>query len=156
MDDNTRVLILGSLPGERSLAAQEYYAHRTNAFWWLMGGVLGEGGLADQPYVKRLHSLRDHRVGLWDVIARADRRGSLDAAIRHATERDLASFATGLPALRAIAFNGGEAARRGRRQLADHAARWTLIDLPSSSAAYAAMPRTAKLATWNCIRDFLR
>lgn len=149
----TRVLILGSLPGERSLAERAYYAHPTNAFWWLMGEVLGEP-LPALPYAERLERMKARHVGLWDVIATARRRGSGDAAIRDATHRDLAGFAAGLPDLRAIAFNGAEAARRGRRQLAG-VDRYALIDLPSSSAAHAGMARAAKLARWQEIGRFL-
>ncbi|MGV3770166.1 MAG: DNA-deoxyinosine glycosylase [Sphingobium phenoxybenzoativorans] len=153
IDTQTRVLILGSLPGERSLAANEYYAHPTNAFWWLVGEVIGEP-LPALPYAERLARLKAHHIGLWDVIATAQRQGSLDGAIRDATHRDLAGLAATLPDLRAIAFNGGEAARRGRRQLAG-VDRYALIDLPSSSAAYAGLPRDGKLAAWREITPFL-
>lgn len=150
---DTRLLILGSLPGERSLSAQQYYAHPSNAFWWLLGEVT-EDALAAMPYTQRLERLKAHRIGLWDVIGSADRKGSLDSAIRNAVHRDLANFAATLPELRAIAFNGGEAARRGRRQLAG-IDRYTLIDLPSSSAAHAGMPRAAKREAWIELRRYI-
>lgn len=150
---DTRLLILGSLPGERSLGAQQYYAHPSNAFWWLLGEAIGEA-LIDIPYEQRLERLKVCRIGLWDVIASAERQGSLDSAIRNAVHRDLASFAAALPKLRAIAFNGGEASRRGRRQLAG-IDRYTLIDLPSSSAAHAGMPRAAKREAWSELRRYI-
>jgi len=155
VDGNTRLLLLGSLPGERSLAAGEYYAHPTNAFWWLIGEVLGEADFPRLPYAQRLEGLKARGVGLWDVIASAQRTGSLDTAIRSATMRNLAAFAEGLPRLRAIGFNGGTAAKAGRRQLAGADGTWHLIDLPSSSAAYAGMPRDAKLAAWREIERYL-
>lgn len=150
---DTRLLILGSLPGECSLAAGQYYAHPTNAFWWLIGEVIGEA-LPALPYDDRLVRLAAHHVGLWDVIATARREGSLDAAIRDATHRDLAGFAATLPDLVAIAFNGGEAAKRGRRQLME-IKHYTLIDLPSSSAAYAGMTRMAKREAWTTLRHWI-
>ena len=146
----TRLLVLGSLPGDRSLAAGEYYAHPTNAFWWLMGEVIGQP-LTGLPYADRLAGLAAHRIGLWDVIASARRQGSLDAAIRDAAHRDLSGFAATLPDLAAIAFNGGEAARRGRRQLAG-VDRYALIDLPSSSAAHAGRSRAQKRDAWMALR----
>ncbi|KMS50872.1 2-hydroxyacid dehydrogenase [Novosphingobium barchaimii LL02] len=155
VDGNTRLLLLGSLPGERSLAAGEYYAHPTNAFWWLIGEVLGEADLPRLPYAQRLEELKTRGVGLWDVIAKAQRTGSLDTAIRSATLRNLEAFAQSLPRLRAIGFNGGTAAKAGRRQLAGADGAWNLIDLPSSSAAYASMPREAKLAAWREIERYL-
>jgi len=156
VDAHTRVLLLGTLPGEKSLAAGEYYANPGNAFWWLIGEVVNESDLRSRPYDERLHVLQSHRIGLWDVIESARRQGSLDTAIREATHRDLTAFARTLPDLRAIAFNGGKAARDGRRELVGQDGRWTLIDLPSSSGAHAAMARADKLAQWRQIEAYLQ
>ena len=116
VDANTRLLVLGSLPGEASLAAQRYYAHPRNLFWTLMGEVLAED-LVGLDYEDRLAALLRHRVGLWDVVAEASRAGSLDAAIRDPHENDLLSLVRSLPELRAVAFNGGTSAKVGLRQL---------------------------------------
>lgn len=156
VDRETRVLLLGSLPGERSLLAQEYYAHPSNAFWWLIGEVLGEPDLAKSPYAQRLARLKARGIGLWDVIATARRQGSLDTAIRDATHRDLAAFAAGLPDLQVIGFNGAAAAKRGRLQLGRWDGPVALVDLPSSSAAYASLSRSAKLAQWRAIEAYLQ
>lgn len=150
---DARLLILGSLPGEESLRQRQYYAHPTNAFWWLVGEAIEEP-LPALPYPERLERLKAHRIGLWDVIATARREGSLDQAIREAEVRDLAGFVGALPDLRAVAFNGQTSARHGRRQLAG-IDRLALVDLPSSSAAHAGMKREAKRAAWVSLRDFL-
>lgn len=131
---DTRLLILGSLPGVRSLAAQQYYAHPTNQFWRLLGAVV-DRPLADMPYDDRLAALRTAKVGLWDVIRSAERRTSSDALIREAEAHDLAALIAGLPDLCMIAFNGGKAAAIGRKQLPPPGA-IALVDLPSSSAAH--------------------
>lgn len=109
---DTRVLILGSLPGVASLAAQQYYAHPRNQFWPLLATVLGQPGLPALDYPQRLAHLQAHGVGLWDVVAQAQRRGSLDTAIRAAQRNDLARLVASLPALRLVAFNGATAPRR--------------------------------------------
>lgn len=145
VDANTRLLILGSLPGDASLKAGQYYGHPQNAFWRLVGGVIGRD-LAALPYPERLGALKAARVGLWDVIATARRPGSLDAAIRGAEAADLRGLVAELPDLRAVAFNGGTAARVGRRALSD-APKVALIDLPSSSPAYT-LPFAEKAAAW--------
>ena len=151
-DDNTRVLICGSLPGERSLAEQRYYAHPSNRFWQLLGAVLG-CDLASLDYDLRIERTIAAGVGLWDVVKSAHRVGSLDAAIHDHEPNELGVFAEGLPKLRAIAFNGGTAARIGRGQIDSH--RLALIDLPSSSAAYAAMPFAEKRERWLVLRAHL-
>lgn len=152
VDDRTRVLILGSLPGDASLKAAQYYAHPRNAFWPLVGGLLGEA-LTALPYEERLDRLRADGVGLWDVIASAERSGSLDAAIRSPEAADLRGLAAGLPDLRAVAFNGGLAARLGRRILTDMEG-IALIDLPSSSPAHARSLEEKRKA-WAALTPFL-
>jgi hypoxanthine-DNA glycosylase len=149
----TRVLVLGSLPGDRSLAAQRYYAHPQNQFWKLMSGVVG----IDLPvldYDARLAALRDAGVGLWDVVGAASRNGSTDAAIRDVTANDLVTLAQSLPSLRAIGFNGGTALTIGRRQLGDAAARYALIALPSSSPLHT-VGLAAKQPAWDVLAAYL-
>ena len=153
VDRDTRLVILGSLPGERSLAERRYYAHPGNRFWHLVGAVIG-CELVPLGYEERLATLLAHHVGLWDVVASAERRGSLDTAIRAHEPNPLAEFAASLPNLRALAFNGAKAAAIGRRQLAGHPAP-ALVDLPSSSAAYAAMPPAEKAERWLALRKFV-
>ena len=150
---DTRVLILGSLPGERSLAEGRYYAHPQNQFWRLVGGAIGRH-FADLEYDERLTALLEAGVGLWDTVASATRRGSLDAAIREAEHNSLADLAASLPALRAVAFNGATSARIGRALLGG--TRYRLLPLPSSSPAYASMPFAEKLRLWRAIGEILR
>jgi hypoxanthine-DNA glycosylase len=149
---DTRLLILGSLPGARSLADRQYYAHPTNQFWRLVGEVTGRP-LAALAYDDRLAALRDARVGLWDVIRTAERRTSSDSDIREADPHDLVALIATLPDLRMIAFNGGTASTIGRRQL-PAPANVTLIDLPSSSAANT-QGYAAKLERWLELREAL-
>ncbi len=152
VDTETRLLILGSLPGDASLKAAQYYAHSRNAFWPLIGGVLGEDLLALR-YEQRLDRLTARGVGLWDVIASAERSGSLDAAIRSPEAADLRGLIGGLPRLRAVAFNGKLAAKLGRRIIGDVAG-IRLIDLPSSSPAHA-IPLAGKANIWNSLTDLI-
>jgi len=152
VDAATRLLILGSLPGDASLKAAQYYAHPRNGFWPLIGGVLDEP-LTALPYPDRLDRLKARGVSLWDVIASAQRSGSLDAAIKSPEAADLRGLIESLPELRAVAFNGGLAAKLGRRILSDLNG-VTLIDLPSSSPAHA-ISLSAKAAGWAILGDFL-
>ena len=152
VDTETRLLILGSLPGDASLKAAQYYAHPRNAFWPLIGGVLGEDLLALR-YEQRLDRLTARGVGLWDVIASAERSGSLDAAIRSPEAADLRGLIGSLPRLRAVAFNGKLAAKLGRRIIGDVAG-VRLIDLPSSSPAHA-IPLPSKANVWNSLTDLI-
>ena len=150
VDRETRLLILGSLPGDASLAAQRYYAHPLNQFWRLVGGALGEP-LAELLYEQRLGRLKERGVGLWDTVATAVRRGSLDQAMRGIAPNPLPDLVGTLPRLRAVALNGATAARIGRRQLAG--LDLALIELPSSSPANT-QPFPAKAEAWARLADW--
>ncbi|RIV88072.1 DNA-deoxyinosine glycosylase [Aurantiacibacter zhengii] len=150
---DTRLLILGSLPGEKSLAAAQYYAHPRNAFWKLMEQVIGSD-LVALDYPARLEALSRHKVGLWDSVQSAERRGSLDADMREIETADLTSLVATLPELRAVAFNGKTSEKAARPQLAQSALR--LVSLPSSSPAHAAMTFEEKTRHWTKLREFLR
>jgi len=152
VDDETRLLVLGSLPGEESLARSQYYANPRNHFWRLIGAVIG-ADLVALPYVERLRALLAARVGLWDTVGAATRRGSLDGAIRLASANDLAVLAATLPELRAVGFNGGKSASIGRPQLAGRPD-LALIPLPSSSPAYT-RPFEEKLEQWKRLKPYL-
>lgn len=151
VDADTRVLILGSLPGEASLAVAQYYGNPRNAFWRLMEGVI-DAPLVPLAYEDRLATLQAHKVGLWDVIAEAERPGSLDASIRDPAANDLLALVDTLPALRLVAFNGGTAAKLGARLIGD---RIPTLALPSSSPAHAARTFAQKAAAWSALRGAL-
>jgi hypoxanthine-DNA glycosylase len=146
VDTRTRLLVLGSLPGERSLAERRYYAHPQNQFWRLIAPAAGRD-LASLPYDDRLAALLAAHIGLWDVVASATRPGSTDAAMRDIEGHDIAALAVTLPQLRAIAFNGGTALRHGLKQLGDAAGRYAIVALPSSSPLHT-VGLAAKLPAW--------
>ncbi len=148
---NASLLLLGSLPGDASLAAQAYYAHPTNQFWRLLGGAIGEE-LAALPYPGRLDRLAARGIALWDVVADATRPGSLDGAIRSARANPLAAFVASHSNLRAVAFNGRTAATLGRRALTEVDG-LALVDLPSSSAAFT-QPLPQKMIAWGALGGF--
>ncbi|MBO9519730.1 MAG: DNA-deoxyinosine glycosylase [Porphyrobacter sp.] len=149
---DTRVLVLGSLPGERSLAVGRYYAHPQNRFWHLIGKVIGSP-LASLDYEDRLAALLRARVGLWDTVATALRPGSLDASIREAEPTALRELTASLPDLRAVGFNGKTSAKIGMPQLTGTGL--ALIPLPSSSPAHASMPLAEKEKLWSALGEFL-
>lgn len=154
-----RLLILGSMPGEASLAMGRYYGHARNAFWPIMDALLGLPAEAD--YGLRVAALREHGIALWDVIAACARAGSLDTAIRPETVQvnDFAALLGAAPTIRCIAFNGGTAEREFCRRVLptlppEHAG-IERLRLPSTSPAHAGMRFADKLAAWRVILDRL-
>jgi hypoxanthine-DNA glycosylase len=151
LDPETRVLILGSFPGNASLAARQYYAHPRNHFWPLVGALI-DAPLQALAYRERVARLRASRIGLWDVYVACTRRGSLDSAIRGAEQGDAGRVRRAAPAVGLVCFNGKTAARA---MPAWRDAGYATLALPSSSPAYT-RPFAEKLAAWQPIRDYLR
>ena len=158
-DPDARILILGSMPGEESLRLRQYYGHKKNQFWDLMGDLFGAG--RDVPYAVRLQRLRARRIGLWDVVHECRRQGSLDAAIEADTVRpnDFETLFEACPGIEAIFFNGQKAEGLFRRHvrpgLEPLFADIETLCLPSTSPAHASLSREAKRAQWLAIREHL-
>lgn len=158
-DRDARVLILGSMPGVASLQAQRYYAHPRNAFWPLMGELLGFDAQLD--YASRLRALRGAGVALWDVLAHCERPGSLDADIVAASvvANDFAAFFRRHRHVRRVFFNGGTAARAFRRHviptLGDRDSGLGFATLPSTSPANAGLSREQKRRAWQGVAEAL-
>ena len=154
-----RLLILGSMPGTVSLAQAQYYAHPRNRFWPVMGQLCGFDPAL--PYPQRLAALQAAGVGLWDVLERCRRQGSLDAAIERGSEQvvPLVELLPRLPQLRAIACNGATSARLFQRHLAPELIRLrpglTFFSLPSTSPAHAAIDLPGLLARWQVLLPVL-
>jgi TDG/mug DNA glycosylase family protein len=155
-DEAARVLILGSLPGRRSLEQQQYYAQPYNTFWRIMERLCGAA--PSLPYAQRLQRLRASGIALWDVLAAGDRQGSLDSAIVAANMvvNDFASFFTRQPRIRVVCFNGRKAEEVFRRRVARElpqllAAKLTFELLPSTSPAFASLTFEQKLERWSAV-----
>ncbi len=152
-DKKSRVLILGSMPGVASLRAQQYYAHPQNAFWPIMGDLVGASPALAYP--RRLAALKKAGIALWDVLACCFREGSLDSAIVGEEVNDLAGFLAARPSIARICFNGAKAAESFARGVDPTALPkgLSLVRLPSTSPAHAALSRQAKLAAWRAVVD---
>jgi double-stranded uracil-DNA glycosylase len=150
-DRRARVLILGSMPSEASLAAGEYYAFRHNQFWRIAGEICGFD--ADAPYARRKAALKRRRIALWDVVASCVRPGSLDASIRDDSIRanEFTVFLARHPGIRRVCFNGRKAESAWRRHVEPRLPGSLALEyrlLPSTSPAHAGMGYRSKLRAW--------
>lgn len=154
VDDHTRVLVLGSMPGELSLRLQQYYAHPQNVFWRIMSELLPVDAHADYPL--RLAVLRAAGIGLWDVLRMCERVGSLDSAIVQDSmePNDFEALFAAHPGIVRVFFNGAKAQQVFSRMMPP-----TLrlavpcVRLPSTSPANAAVSYDAKLQAWRAVID---
>ncbi len=155
----SRVLVLGTIPSVASLEAAQYYAHPRNAFWPIMQALFGIP--RDAPYEERTAGLAASGVALWDVLAAAERPGSLDTDIVAGSVRTnaLPDFFEAHPAIRTVFFNGQKAEQLFARFVLPDLARsgidLTMTRLPSTSPANTAT-LDAKIAAWSALKDALR
>jgi TDG/mug DNA glycosylase family protein len=143
---DAKVLILGSMPGQKSLQEARYYAHPRNAFWKIMGELLGID--FESGYDERLLALQEHRVALWDVLKFCERPGSLDSAIKNDSliVNNFEDFFASHTHIHTVFFNGNKAAELYRKHAS--ATQHQLIGLPSTSPANAGMNFAQKLDSW--------
>lgn len=156
-----RILILGSMPGAASLAAQRYYAHPRNLFWPIMARLCGFDPALDYPL--RLRALTSTGIALWDVLARCERPGSLDTAIVRSSERPnpIEALLSAHTTIRLVACNGGTAHALFRRHIVpviapDVAGRIEVLRLPSTSPANASMSPALREHAWQCLARWLK
>jgi TDG/mug DNA glycosylase family protein len=147
-NSDARVLILGSMPGKKSLEQNQYYAYRQNAFWKIMGELIG--AKQDIPYEKRLSRLKSSGIALWDVLASCERLTSMDSHIRKESANDFASFFARHPHITQVCFNGSKAEQCFRKFVQEKQALPPLKfhRLPSTSPAHAGMRYEDILQAW--------
>jgi TDG/mug DNA glycosylase family protein len=154
------LLILGTVPSVRSLELRQSYGHRFNLFWPFMGELFDAG--PELPYAERIARLHRRGIGIWDVLERCERPGSLDSSIIVASEvpNDIPGLLERERSIRAIALNGGRAQSFRRHSLprldAALRERVTLLDLPSTSPANASISRARKFERWQILREWTR
>ena len=146
IDADVETLILGSFPSVASFGKAQYYGHAQNHFWRLVGAVIAEP-LCEMEYAQRLKTLLQHRIGLWDIIDKCKREGSLDSAIRDPAHNDFQRVTGVAGKLRRVCFNGKTAAKMESRFV-----EWGFetVVLPSSSPAYT-LRFEEKLKQWRQI-----
>jgi double-stranded uracil-DNA glycosylase len=148
VNSTAKVLILGSMPGKASLDAGQYYAHPRNAFWRIMGELIGFE--PSDPYEKRLEALKAADIALWDVLHSCHREGSLDVAIETDSieVNNFMAFFDKHPDIRVVCFNGAVAERYYQRYVLLKPDFISYIRLPSTSPAHAALSFEQKISAW--------
>jgi hypoxanthine-DNA glycosylase len=132
--NSTEILILGSLPGEKSLAMHEYYAHPQNKFWRIIAAITDSQTPVN--YGDKLSLLIKNRIGVWDVVREAKRIGSLDTNIVDELPNDIDTFISRHKNLKVISFNGTKSMKLFDKYF-KRREHFKYIHLPSSSPANA-------------------
>ena len=145
IDSKRSILLLGTMPGEKSLEIQQYYGNRGNQFWKLLYGIFDEAFTDD--YAERLKFLERHTIALWDVLAYCEREGSLDSKILNEQANDFGNFYSKYPEIKQVFFTSKNAEKYYLKYVGKKDG--IIYDvLPSPSGANATMPFIKKLEIW--------
>lgn len=151
IDHTSRILILGSIPGVKSLEKQQYYAHPQNKFWAIIFELFNEEFTED--YSERLNVLKKHHIAVWDVIDSCERKGSLDSEIKNEEANQIAELLEKYPNIKAIFCNGGKSYKNLQKILGKNY-QLPVFLLPSTSPLHT-ISFEKKLEEWKSVLDFL-
>lgn len=151
VSETSKILILGSVPGVKSLQRQQYYAHPQNAFWKIMFQIF-EADFS-QDYEERKQILRQNDVALWDVIESCERKGSTDSAIRNENQNSVLTLLKNYPSISAVFCNGQKSYKNLQKTLPSDF-HLPIYLLPSTSPLHTVSVET-KLESWKIIKKYL-
>lgn len=151
IDAASEILILGSVPGVKSLEMQQYYAHPQNTFWKILFSLFGEPETTD--YERRKIFLKKQHIALWDVIDSCVRTGSLDSAIREEEANRVAELLHDYPHVKAI-FCNGQKSYKSLRKMMDPT--WVLpVEVLPSTSPLHTISFEKKREEWSAILKYL-
>ena len=156
VDGQTKVLIVGSMPGVQSLEKQQYYGNPRNHFW----GIIGEltGAIVPEQYEERLALVKKHGIGLWDVIRECERVGSLDSNIKNEIPNNFVALFKQYPQIEAIFFNGTKAHDVFKKKLGfEVLAERDYYKMPSTSPVPGRNIKTfeEKVEVWRALKKYI-
>ena len=148
INENSKILILGSMPGIKSLEESQYYAHPQNRFWKVMS-VLCNKDLVSMDYQARIQTLLDNNFALWDVIKSCSRIGSLDSAIENEKPNNIKYLLKKYPNIKTIYLNGNKSYSAFKKYFPELLP--LCIKMPSTSPANARFQMDALLKEWKLL-----
>ncbi len=151
ISEGSKILILGSVPGVKSLEMQQYYAHPQNQFWKIIFQLFEEDFTAD--YQKRTEIIRKNNIALWDVIDSCEREGSLDTKIRNEEHNDILKILRDHPNIKAV-FCNGQKSFKNLKKILGKESEIPIFVLPSTSPLHT-VSFDKKLAEWEILKTFL-
>ena len=149
IDKISEILILGSIPGIKSLEEQQYYAHPQNRFWKLMGMFCNADNLSDLNYQDKLQILLKNKIALWDVIQSCSRNGSLDSNIQNEIPNDIPKLLKQFPNIKVICLNGNKSYSAFKKHFPELLEQYEFYKLPSTSPANARYKLKDLHKEWN-------
>ena len=151
IDDNSQILILGSMPGVKSLEEQQYYAHPQNRFWKVMGSTCNEPKLSELDYETKLKTLLNNNIALWDTIKSCKRDGSLDSDIKNEEPNNIRKLLKKYPNIQTICLNGNKSYSAFKKYFPDLLEKYSCHKMPSTSPTNARYSLDVLTKEWSKI-----
>ena len=155
IDNNSKILILGSMPGVKSLKEQQYYAHPQNRFWKVMASICNEPKLHELDYNLKLKTLLKNNIALWDTIKSCKRDGSLDSDIQNETPNGIRKLLKKYPNIKTICLNGNKSYSAFKKYFPDLLEKYNCHKMPSTSPANARYSTDKLIEEWELIDSFM-
>lgn len=152
IDANSKVLILGSMPGVKSLEEQQYYAHPQNRFWKVLGRICNTDNLQELSYSQKLTILLQNNIALWDTIKSCKREGSLDSDIQNENPNDIKNLLKKYPNIETICMNGNKSYSAFKKYFPDLLQKYNCYKMPSTSPANARYSLDRLVQEWSIIK----
>lgn len=150
VDNSSRILILGTMPGDQSIAKQQYYGNKGNRFWKIIFTIFNEN--YSTIYEDRKALLKKHKIALWNVLASCTREGSSDSKITNETINNFADFHIRYPNIKYVFFESKSAAKFYHKYL-ERKDDITYCILPSTSGLNAGIPFAQKVEMWQIVAE---
>jgi hypoxanthine-DNA glycosylase len=148
IDENSKILILGSMPGLKSLEMQQYYAHPQNRFWKIMASICKNNQLVMSDYNDKIKILLMYKIALWDTLKYCDRKGSLDYNIKNEIPNDIYGLLKKYPNINTICLNGLKSSNVFQKYFLDLKQQYKIFNFPSTSPANAKYSINDLLEKW--------
>lgn len=148
IDNESKILILGSMPGIKSLEEQQYYAHPQNRFWKVMGNICNEPKLSELDYETKLKTLLNNNIALWDTIKSCKREGSLDSDIQNEKPNDIRKLLKTYPNIETICLNGNKSYSAFKKYFPVLFEKYACHRMPSTSPANARYSLNILIKEW--------
>ncbi len=137
INNKSKILILGSMPGIKSLEMQQYYAHPQNRFWKIMALICDCENLNNMKYEDKIKTLLSNKIALWDVIADCNRTGSLDSDIENEIPNKIPELLEKYTGIKKICFNGSKSYIEFKKNFPELLKEYECLKMPSTSPANA-------------------
>lgn len=151
IDNESKILILGSMPGVKSLEEQQYYAHPKNRFWKVMGTICNEPKLHEYSYELKLKTLLKNNIALWDTIKSCKREGSLDSDIQNEKPNDIRKLLKTYPNIETICLNGNKSYSAFKKYFPVLFEKYVCYRMPSTSPANVRYSLNILIKEWSKI-----